>query len=303
MDRVAGGPEASASTVEVGPLSRLGVNLTSIGVTAAWWIEAARAVEDAGLGGVYSWDHFISRGRRTDPVLECWTTLTAAAVATSRLRVGSLVSNVMNRHPAVLARATAMLAELAPGRVDVALGLGGHPREHKALGIPFPNGPERLVRLEEALRVLRLLWSGGPVDFDGRHYPLHDAFAFPRPDPAPRLIVGAAKPGGVRAAARLADGWTADAGPFLDARALFEETVLAAGRQSADLVRIVTLELDRAAPADQQPLLADLGATVAEWRARGADEVVLSWVKPEHLGPLLESAGRVDGGTRRTSIR
>ena len=156
---------------EVPPIP-IGVDLTAIGVPAAWWLQSARRVEAAGFRTVWAWDHFVSRGRLDDPVLECWTTLAAAAARTSTLRVGSFVSNVMNRHPAVLARIAATLADLSGGRLELGIGIGGHPAEHEAYGIAFPAAPERAARLEEAVQVLRLLFGGGPVDYDGRFYQL-----------------------------------------------------------------------------------------------------------------------------------
>ncbi|HTS14059.1 MAG TPA: LLM class flavin-dependent oxidoreductase, partial [Candidatus Sulfotelmatobacter sp.] len=189
---------------------RLGVNLTTIGVSAAWWLEAARRLEAAGADAVWSWDHFLSRGDPDDPVLECWTMLAAAAAVTSRIHVGSLVTNVMNRHPSVLARMAASVQDVADGRLELGLGIGGFPREHHALGIPFPPPAERVEHLEEAIQLLRLLWSGGPVSFEGRHYRLSGARAHPVPRPAPRLIVGGETTAGARLAARLGDAWTTD---------------------------------------------------------------------------------------------
>ena len=107
----------------------IGINLTSIGVSSKWWLESAQAVEQAGFASVWCWDHFISQGKdKTMPVLECWTTLTAAAAATSKLKVGSFINNVMNRHPAVLARMLATLCDQAPGRVELGIGVGGSGR-------------------------------------------------------------------------------------------------------------------------------------------------------------------------------
>jgi alkanesulfonate monooxygenase SsuD/methylene tetrahydromethanopterin reductase-like flavin-dependent oxidoreductase (luciferase family) len=68
------------------PMIPIGLNPTTSGVSSAWWRETAHEAEAAGFKGVWSWDHFVSRGRKTDPVLECWTTLTAAAAATARLK-------------------------------------------------------------------------------------------------------------------------------------------------------------------------------------------------------------------------
>ncbi|MEO7118685.1 MAG: LLM class flavin-dependent oxidoreductase, partial [Candidatus Limnocylindrales bacterium] len=183
----------------------IGVNLSSIGVSSSWWRETAQLLESAGFGTIWCWDHFISRGHLDDPVLECWMTLAAAAAATERVHVGSFVSNVMNRHPALLARMAATLQEQSGGRVEMGIGIGGHPVEHEAYGIDFPEPKERVERLEESVEILRLLWTGGPVDFEGRYYSLKGAHAFPVPQPAPRILIGGEKPGGARLAARIGD--------------------------------------------------------------------------------------------------
>ena len=186
----------------------VGVNPTAIGVSGAWWIEAARRAEAAGFTTVWIWDHFISRGDLDDPWLECWTTLTAAAVSTERIGVGSFVVNNVNRHPAVLANIVATLADLAPGRVELGIGIGGHPVEHEAYGMDFPPARERAERLEEAIAVLRLLFSGGPVDSRVATIGCARLARYPAPDPAPRITIAGMQPAGARMAARLGDAWT-----------------------------------------------------------------------------------------------
>ena len=126
----------------------------------------------------------MSRGTLSDPVMECWTSWPRPRRPRRRVRVGSFVTNVMNRHPGVLARMAATVADLAPaGRA------GDRHRwtssRAPAYGIDFPAPPERAARLEEAIGVIRALWSGGPVDFDGRFYRSTGAHAFPVPTPAP----------------------------------------------------------------------------------------------------------------------
>ena len=222
----------------------VGLNLSSIGVSAEWWLDAARKAEDAGFDSVWIWDHFISRGRLSDPVLECWTMLAAAATSTSRVRLGSFVTNVMNRHPAVLARMAATVAELSDGRLELGIGAGGHPAEHEAYGMHFPPRPQRAEHLVEAMEVLRLLFGGGPVSYAGAHYRLQDAHASPVPVPVPRLILGGETPAGARLAARHADAWTCF-GARLDALLpVFEAELAAAGRRRADVPVLVGLEAD-----------------------------------------------------------
>ncbi len=270
----------------------IGVNLTAIGVTSAWWVETARSLEAAGFQTVWCWDHFVSRGRLTDPCLECWMTLAVTAASTKRLRVGSFVTNVMNRHPAVLARMVASLTDASGGRVELGIGIGGHPAEHRAYGIDFPAAPERVEHLEEAVHILRLLWSGGPVSFEGRHYRLRDAHAFPVPNPPPRVVIGGEKPGGARLAARIGDAWTMNGRELERLEPVFREALEAAGRSRSEVGMVVALDLKRGAGAEEQPLFQDLAGEMARWQERGADELVLHWVRPGEVAPLLAAAER-----------
>jgi alkanesulfonate monooxygenase SsuD/methylene tetrahydromethanopterin reductase-like flavin-dependent oxidoreductase (luciferase family) len=271
----------------------IGLNLTSIGVSSAWWLESARQAEAAGFGAVWCWDHFVSRGKRRDsPVLECWTTLTAAAATTRRLRVGSFVTNVMNRHPAVLARMLATLWDQSGGRVELGIGVGGYGPELEAYGIPFPRPPARVARLEEAVAVLRRLWSGGPVDYEGRSFNLREAWAHPAPQPPPRIIVGGEKPAGARLAARVGDGWTTNAPDYERLLPMHLAELEAHRRQRSDVAHLVAVSLSRDEPLERQPLVADMAVFAAEWQQRGADELIVNWVRPADLPVLIEGAER-----------
>ena len=197
------------------------LNLGSIGVDIRWWIESSKRAEEAGFDSVLVWDHFVGRGDLTDPVLECWTTIAAAATATNTIKVGSFVTNVMNRHPAVLARIVATTAELTDARIELGIGIGGHPKEHVAYGIDYPERPERARHLDEALTVLRLMLAGGPVDYAGEYYQLEAAHAFPVPKLAPRITVSGPTPAGTRLAARRADAWTCFGHQYADLLPVF----------------------------------------------------------------------------------
>jgi alkanesulfonate monooxygenase SsuD/methylene tetrahydromethanopterin reductase-like flavin-dependent oxidoreductase (luciferase family) len=270
----------------------VGVDLTSIGVTAAWWLESARRLEAAGFASVWSWDHFVSRGRLTDRVLECWTLLAAAAAVTERIRVGSFVTNVMNRHPAVLARMVATVDDLSGGRVELGIGIGGHPAEHLAYGIAWPDAPERAARLEEAVAVLRLLLAGGPASFEGRWVTLRDAYAFPVPPRPPRIVIGGESRAGARLGARIGDAWTCMGDAFDDRYPVFLEALEAAGRRREDVQVLVGVDVDRTDGGRHDPLLVDLPAGAASWQERGADELVLHWVRPPEFDAVLAAGER-----------
>jgi alkanesulfonate monooxygenase SsuD/methylene tetrahydromethanopterin reductase-like flavin-dependent oxidoreductase (luciferase family) len=271
----------------------VGLNLTSIGVSSAWWLESARQAEAAGFAGVWCWDHFVSQGKtKSTPVLECWTTLAAAAAVTQRVKVGSFVTNVMNRYPAVLAKMVATVWEQSGGRAELGIGVGGNAAEEEAYGISFPPPPERLAVLEEAVAALRLLWAGGPVDYEGQFVRLRQAWAHPAPDPAPRIIVGGEKPAGARLAARVGDGWTTNAPDYERLLPMHLDELSAHGRSRSDVAHLVAVTLARDEPLERQPLVADLAGFAAEWEQRGADELIVNWVRPDQLSPLLEAAAR-----------
>ena len=274
----------------------IGLNLTSMGVTSGWWLDAARQAEHAGFSGVWCWDHSISRGKKTTPVLECWTTLTATAAVTSTLRVGSFIDNVLNRHPAILARMLATLSEQSGARVELGIGVGGNEDEALAYGIPFPPPPVRVEILEEAVAVMRLLWTGGPVNFSGRHFELHDAWSYPVPEPAPRVIVGGEKPAGARLAARVGDGWTTNGPDYEHLLPIHLEELAAHGRSRGQIAHLLAVSLDKDAAPESQPLIADMAAFAEEWQERGADELIVDWVRPAQLPALLDAAARAGLG-------
>jgi alkanesulfonate monooxygenase SsuD/methylene tetrahydromethanopterin reductase-like flavin-dependent oxidoreductase (luciferase family) len=271
----------------------IGVVLGAVGVDIGWWLDSAKRLEAAGYAGVWSWDHFISRGVRTDPVLEAWTTLTAAAMVTERMTVGTFVANVMNRHPAVLARMAATLQEASGGRLALGIGIGGHPAEHKAYGIDFPPPADRARHLEEAVAVLRALWSGGPVTRPSDLYPLQEAHAFPVPKPIPPILIGAGTPAGARLAARIGDGWAAEDDAFERLLPTYLEALVAAGRDRASQ-RIVLGFGGRRKRGDDplaaEPLLVAPREELARWRDAGADDVLLTARTTDDVDALVDAA-------------
>lgn len=212
----------------------IGVTLGSIGATADWWLESARRLDAAGYRGIWSWDHFTGRGDPAVPVVEQWTILAAAAAATKRIGIGTFVTNVMNRHPAVVARMASTLQGASGGRFTLGIGIGGAPKEHRAYGIEFPEPADRAARLEEAVAVIRALWTGGPVTRPSSFYPLDGAYAFPAPVPAPRILIGGGSPAGVRIAARIGDGWAAENDRFEELLPRYRDALAAVGRSADD---------------------------------------------------------------------
>jgi alkanesulfonate monooxygenase SsuD/methylene tetrahydromethanopterin reductase-like flavin-dependent oxidoreductase (luciferase family) len=164
------------------------------GVTWEHWLALAEACETAGLEGLFRSDHYLSivRGGEAGS-LDAWATIAALAALTERLLLGTLVSPVTFRPPAVLAKSVATAQEISGGRVELGIGAGWYEAEHEAYGFRFPPVGERMDELERQLEAIARLWDTDPS-------------AWPKPRPRPRLIVGgSAKPRTVRAAVRFAD--------------------------------------------------------------------------------------------------
>ena len=177
-------------------------------VTWPQWLALARAVEAAGLDGLYTSDHYQSVRDPASGGFDAWTAVAGIAACTERLRLGTLVTPVTFRSPALLAKIVTTVDHISDGRVDVGLGIGWHEREHHANGFPFPTAPERLQILAEQLQILERAWSGEPYSHDGSHYRIAAGRAAPRPvqRPHPPLIIGGnARHGTLALAARWAD--------------------------------------------------------------------------------------------------
>jgi F420-dependent oxidoreductase-like protein len=159
----------------------------------------------------WTFDHFYPIfSDPTGPCLEGWTTLTALAQATTRLRLGTLVTGIHHRHPAVLANMAAALDIISGGRLELGIGAGWNEEESGAYGIELGSLTERFDRFDEACQVLIGLLSRETTDFDGRFFRLRGARNEPkgpqRPHP-PICIGGNGEKRTLRITAKYADHW------------------------------------------------------------------------------------------------
>ena len=182
-------------------------NTTWADMLAVW--RAADEIEVYESG--WTFDHFYPIfSDPTGPCLEGWTTLTALAQATSRLRLGTLVTGIHHRHPAVLANMAAALDIISGGRLELGIGAGWNEEESGAYGIELGTLKERFDRFEEACQVLIGLLSKQTFDFDGVFYRLTDARNEPKgpqhPHP-PICIGGNGEKRTLRITAKYADHW------------------------------------------------------------------------------------------------
>jgi F420-dependent oxidoreductase-like protein len=163
------------------------------GVTWDQWRVIAQGCEDHGVDGLFTSDHYMPIVSDDDAgSLDSWTVLAGLAVATTRLRLGTLVSPVGFRHPSQLARVVSTVDHLSGGRAELGLGAGWNEHECRAYGFPFPKFTERLEVFAEQLEIIYREWTEDTVDHEGLHYTLEQARARPKPvqRPTPPLIVG-----------------------------------------------------------------------------------------------------------------
>ncbi len=147
------------------------------------------------------------------PYLECLTTIAYFAAAYPTLNFGASVICQSYRNPALLAKMAANLQLLTRGRFIFGIAAGWMEQEYRAYNYDFPPAPVRLHQLEEAIQVVKHLWTQSPASYTGRYYQIDNAYAEPRPDPIPPLLIGG---GGERRTLRLvaqyADWWNIPGG-------------------------------------------------------------------------------------------
>jgi alkanesulfonate monooxygenase SsuD/methylene tetrahydromethanopterin reductase-like flavin-dependent oxidoreductase (luciferase family) len=178
---------------------------------------------------------------------DTWTLLTAIAMRTKRVTVFPDVANLPLRPPAVLAKAAASLDLLSGGRFELGLGAGGFWDAIKAIGGPVRTPGESVQALEEAIHVIRLMWSGDRgIRFDGKFYQLAGAHSGPVPAHPIGIWLGAYKPRMLALVGRLADGWVPSLGGLKPpdmpaANARVDAAADAAGREPSAIRRILNV--------------------------------------------------------------
>ena len=141
------------------------------------------------------------------PILESWTTLSALAAKTNRIRLGTMVSCISHRNPTLIAKSAATLDTISNGRLDLGIGAGAQEKEHTAYGFGFPKLGERVEILGEALEVITQLWRKDKTSYQSKHYALKDAVCEPKPlqKPNPPIIIGGNGEKLLKVTARYAD--------------------------------------------------------------------------------------------------
>jgi F420-dependent oxidoreductase-like protein len=158
-------------------------------------VENARAAERAGFDLVTVMDHLYQIrgiGPETEPMMEAYTTLSALATQTSRVKLGTLVTGVTYRNPALLAKMVTTLDVISKGRAILGIGAAWNDDEHRGYGFEFPPIAQRMDRLDEALTIARLMFTEERPSFEGEYYRIDRALNVPRPiqPGGPKILVG-----------------------------------------------------------------------------------------------------------------
>jgi F420-dependent oxidoreductase-like protein len=207
----------------------------------------AKAAEDVGFDMVTVMDHFYQIGvvgPESEPMLEAYTTLGALAARTSRVLLGTLVTGVTYRNPALVAKQVTTLDTISRGRAILGIGAAWNDSEHRGYGFDFPPVGERMDRLDEALRIAKLMFTEERPSFEGRFYRIDRALNVPRPiqPGGPRILVGG---GGekrtLRLVAKYADmsHWFGSLEDLKRKNEVLEKHCEAVGRDPSTIVRTV----------------------------------------------------------------
>lgn len=231
-----------------------GLDVSTSAAPGADPLTEARTAEDLGFDFVSANDHPCG----TTPAYEVWTMLGWIAAGTSRIRVASRVLGVPYRSPAMMAKMAESLDRLSHGRLILGLGGGASDDEFRAFGLGVPTPREKIDGLEDAVHIIRGLWSERAFTFEGRRYRTERAGLEPKPEHHIPIWLGTYGPRGLALTGRLADGWI----PSLelappDRAGLMRERVLAAareaGREPEDVTCIYNLEVRVGDRGDPRP--------------------------------------------------
>ena len=238
-------------------------------------VDRVRYGEELGFDGAWGFDHFVPMyGEGPGECFEGMTTLAALATATSRIRLGLLVTGVTYRHPSVLAAQAVTVDHASHGRLELAIGAAWFEAEHHQLGIEFPPVGERFDRLEDALEIITRLSTGDVVSYDGHHFGLDQARLRPLPvqRPHPPIWIGGAGPRRtLPLVARYADVWHTFGSPEELARlsARLDELAEQAGRDPRAIAKASSLSLSE--PEDE------VRANIETMAAAGFSYLVCGW--------------------------
>jgi F420-dependent oxidoreductase-like protein len=175
------------------------MELADVPVEEQWskQLEVARRAERLGYDTVWVYDHFHTvPDKSQDPTFEAWTVMAALAVGTEKIRLGQMCTCNSYRPPSYMAKVASTVDVISGGRLEFAIGAGWYEEEYLAYGYEFPKASTRIRQLEEAVKIIKLMWTEDEASFEGKHYRIENAVNRPRPlqDPHPPLWIAGSGP-------------------------------------------------------------------------------------------------------------
>ena len=173
---------------------KFGLFAPQVGAPFSLIKERAQLADRLGYDSIWFVDHMWSRGMPDLDHLDAWTVMSATAAVTERLRIGTLVLCNSYRNPALLAKMASSLDQVSNGRFLLGLGAGWMDEEYRAYGYPFPSARVRIEQLEEALNIIKRLFTEPRASFQGKYYAVEEAVNHPKPvqKPYPPILIGGA---------------------------------------------------------------------------------------------------------------
>lgn len=255
-------PNAEGKESEAVPTKlRFGVlapQIVPIEVQRARWTE----VEELGFDSLWVADHLVNPNMPSGRWFEAWTLLAAAAVATSRVRLGALVTSITFRHPVVLAKEALTVDHLSNGRLNLGIGAAGAPNDFGMTGLPEWSNGERARRFRESVEILDRLLRSDEASYEGRYYRVAEAVMNPGPvqRPRPHFTLAAHGPYTLKVAAEYADTWNSS-GSMRNIRLDTPEQVIRAIGERSRILDEHCAAIGRDPAAITRSILAGGGAT------------------------------------------
>ncbi len=251
-------------------------------------VERFRLVEELGFDSLWLPDHFVNPRGPVDLWFDAWTLLPALAAVTQRVRIGTLVTTITFRTPALLAKQALTVDHISNGRLILGMGAGGAPLDHTMTGVPPWTPRERFGRFREFIAILDRMLRTDRTTYEGRYYRIKETSMRPAPiqQPRPPIMIGGKSPSLLRVTAARADAWNTNGGRDLSPEQALEVTrqrgqmldeyCRARGRDPRTLTRSFMTGQTRDMP------FASLGAFqefVGRYRELGFSEFILFWLR------------------------
>jgi alkanesulfonate monooxygenase SsuD/methylene tetrahydromethanopterin reductase-like flavin-dependent oxidoreductase (luciferase family) len=261
-------------------------------------LQRCRRAEALGFDSVWTGDFMYDPFRPEQSLLDCWTAVTAWASATSRIRIGTLISNIIFRTPALLARQAASVDHVSAGRLELGIGTGMFRSDHAMNGIPVWGPRERSERFAEAVEIVDRLLRGDTKPYSGHYYALSDAVmaVLPVQRPRPPLTIAASNRRAIAVAATFADSWNTFGGLGLTPERHFEHAVrrtrlldeccAEVGRDPGVVRRSILVY----SPLDPWESIDAFRGIVDRYETLGFSEFILYWPRKDQVRIFEEAA-------------